>query len=222
MLRDYNCGELRLADEGKEVTLCGWVNTVRNLGSLCFVDLRDKYGITQLNVPVKIYKESDIRPEYCIQAKGKVVRRSERNHSIPTGEIEIDVSAIKVFSVSKTTPFELKDDTTASEDTRLVYRYLDLRRPIRQKYRKIRSDLSRYTREYLYSQNFQEIDTPTLIKSTPEGARDYLVPSRIYPGSFYALPQSPQLYKQLLMIAGTDRYFQLAHCYRDEDQHAAD
>ncbi|MDD7613816.1 MAG: amino acid--tRNA ligase-related protein, partial [Candidatus Enterosoma sp.] len=212
MLRDYNCGELRLADEGKEVTLCGWVNTVRNLGSLCFVDLRDKYGITQLNVPVKIYKESDIRPEYCIQVKGKVVRRSERNHSIPTGEIEIDVSAIKVFSVSKTTPFELKDDTTASEDTRLVYRYLDLRRPIRQKYRKIRSDLSRYTREYLYSQNFQEIDTPTLIKSTPEGARDYLVPSRIYPGSFYALPQSPQLYKQLLMIAGTDRYFQLAHC----------
>lgn len=220
MLRDYNCGELRLADEGKEVTLCGWVNTVRNLGSLCFVDLRDKYGITQLNVPVKIYKESDIRPEYCIQAKGKVVRRSERNHSIPTGEIEIDVSAIKVFSVSKTTPFELKDDTTASEDTRLVYRYLDLRRPIRQKYRKIRSDLSRYTREYLYSQNFQEIDTPTLIKSTPEGARDYLVPSRIYPGSFYALPQSPQLYKQLLMVAGTDRYFQLAHCYRDEDQRA--
>lgn len=220
MLRDYNCGELRLCDEGKEVSLCGWVNTVRNLGSLCFIDLRDKYGITQLNVPTALYKQLNLHPEYCIQAKGKVVKRAERNHQIPTGEVEIDVSEIKVFSVSKTTPFELKDDTTASEDTRLVYRYLDLRRPVRQKYRKIRSDLSRYTREYLYSQNFQEIDTPTLIKSTPEGARDYLVPSRIYPGSFYALPQSPQLYKQLLMVAGTDRYFQLAHCYRDEDQRA--
>ncbi len=220
MLRDHNCGELRIGDVGKRVTLCGWVKSVRNLGSLCFIDLGDKYGITQLNVPVSVYKETDVRSEYCIEAKGKVVERSEKNPQLPTGDIEIQVESLKVFSVSKTTPFEIKDDTSASEDTRLTYRYLDLRRPIRQKYRKIRSDLSRYTREYLYNRDFQEIDTPTLIKSTPEGARDYLVPSRIYPGSFYALPQSPQLYKQLLRIAGTDRYFQLAHCYRDEDQRA--
>ncbi len=220
MLRTHTCGELNEKNVGSEVSLCGWVNTVRNLGSLCFVDLRDKYGITQLNIPSDLAKEYHLRSEDVIQVKGNVVLRSQPNHNIPTGLIEIDVKEIHVFSSAATTPFEIKDDTTANEDTRLVYRYLDLRRPIMQKYLKIRSDLNRYAREYLVENGFQEIDTPTMIKSTPEGARDYLIPSRIYPGSFYALPQSPQLYKQLLMIAGTDRYFQLAHCYRDEDQRA--
>ena len=220
MLRTHTCGELRTADNGKDVTLCGWVSTVRNLGSLCFVDLRDKYGITQLNIPADLYHQNPLKSEYCVSVTGKVQLRQEKNPALPTGEIEIDVKSYEIFSKSETTPFEIKDDTNASEDTRLIYRYLDLRRPVMQKYLKIRSDINRYTREYLCDNGFQEIDTPTLIKSTPEGARDYLVPSRIYPGNFYALPQSPQLYKQLLMIAGTDRYFQLAHCYRDEDQRA--
>lgn len=220
MLRTNTCGELTEKNVNQEVTLCGWVNTVRNLGSLCFVDLRDKYGITQLNIPTSIYEKDKVKPEDVISAKGKVVLRSQPNHNIPTGLIEIEVEEIKIFSKAETTPFEIKDDTNANEDTRLLYRYLDLRRPVMQKYLKIRSDLNKYAREYLNSIGFQEIDTPTMIKSTPEGARDYLIPSRIYPGSFYALPQSPQLYKQLLMIAGSDRYFQLAHCYRDEDQRA--
>ena len=220
MLRTNTCGELNEKNVGEEVTLCGWVNTVRNLGSLCFVDLRDKYGITQLNIPSDIFEKNHLRSEDVISAKGKVVLRSQPNKLLPTGLIEIDVKDIIIYSHAETTPFEIKDDTTASEDTRLTYRYLDLRRPVMQKYLKIRSDLNRYAREYLCGHGFQEIDTPTMIKSTPEGARDYLIPSRIYPGNFYALPQSPQLYKQLLMIAGTDRYFQLAHCYRDEDQRA--
>ena len=220
MLRTHTCGELNEKNVGLEVTLCGWVNTVRNLGSLCFVDLRDKYGITQLNIPASLYEENKVKSEDVIAAKGKVILRDQPNHNIPTGLIEIEVSSITIYSHAETTPFEIKDDTTASEDTRLQYRYLDLRRPIMQKYLEIRSQINRYTREYLNSVGFQEIDTPTMIKSTPEGARDYLIPSRIYPGSFYALPQSPQLYKQLLMIAGCDRYFQLAHCYRDEDQRA--
>ncbi len=220
MLRTHTCGELRLSDTGKKVTLCGWVSTVRNLGALCFVDLRDKYGITQLNIDTELYHKDPVKSEYCIGVTGIVREREVHNDSLPTGAIEIAVESIEIFSRSETTPFEIKDDTTASEDTRLLYRYLDLRRPVMQNYLRIRSDINRYTREYLCDHGFQEIDTPTLIKSTPEGARDYLVPSRIYPGNFYALPQSPQLYKQLLMIAGTDRYFQLAHCYRDEDQRA--
>lgn len=220
MLRTHNCGELRLENVGEEVILCGWVDTIRNLGSLVFVDLRDKYGLTQLNIDPKLFENLAIKNEYCIQVKGVVRKRQEINPHLPTGEIELAVSNITVFSKSKLPPFEIKDDTNALEDTRMEYRYLDLRRPVMQRYMKIRSDLSRYAREYLYQNDFQEIDTPTLIKSTPEGARDFLVPSRIYKGCFYALPQSPQLYKQLLMIAGTDRYFQLAHCYRDEDQRA--
>ncbi len=220
MLRTHTCGELTAKDINKEVTLCGWADTIRNLGSLVFIDLRDKYGITQLNVPPHLYESNPIKSEYCLKATGIVSKRESVNPHLKTGEIEIQVKSIEVFSVSELPPFEIKDDTNALEDTRLEYRYLDLRRPQMQKYLAIRSALSRYAREYLYEQNFQEIDTPTLIKSTPEGARDYLVPSRIFKGSFYALPQSPQLYKQLLMVAGTDRYFQLAHCYRDEDQRA--
>ena len=220
MLRTHTCGELSLKETGKEVLLTGWVNTVRNLGSLCFVDLRDKYGITQLNIAPELYHQNPLKSEYCIQVKGIVQKREVANKELPTGEIEVKVSEITIYSKSELTPFEIKDDTTASEDLRLEYRYLDLRRPKMQRYLEVRNLINRYTREYLYENGFTEIDTPTLIKSTPEGARDYLVPSRIYPGSFYALPQSPQLYKQLLMIAGADRYSQLAHCYRDEDQRA--
>ena len=220
MLRTNTCGELREEDCGKVVTLCGWVDTIRNLGSLCFVDLRDKYGITQLNIEPSYFAKNPVKPEYCISVKGKVALRSAKNDKIPTGAIEIQAEEIKVFSKSEVPPFEIKDDTTASEDTRLVYRYLDLRRPSMVKYMHVRSLLNQYTWEYFLANGFEEVDTPTLIRSTPEGARDYLVPSRIYPGNFYALPQSPQLYKQLLMVAGMDRYFQIAHCYRDEDQRA--
>ncbi len=220
MLRTNTCGELNENDVEKVVTLCGWVDTVRNLGSLVFIDLRDKYGITQLNVPPSLYEKVNVRSEYVIFCTGKVVLRSQPNKEMKTGMIEILADDIHVYSKSDTTPFEIKDDTTASEDTRLLYRYLDLRRPVMVKYLDIRAKLNKYAREYLDNNGFEEISTPTLIRSTPEGARDYLVPSRIYPGNFYALPQSPQLYKQLLMVAGVDRYYQIAHCYRDEDQRA--
>ena len=220
MLRTNTCGELTLKNIEQEVVLCGWVDNIRNLGSLIFIDLRDKYGITQLNVPTKIFEKNTIKNEYCIQAKGKVVKRSSINRNIKTGSIEILVKELNVFSKSELPPFEVKDDVSCSEDLRLEYRYLDLRRPKMVKYLQIRHEINKYTREYLINNGFEEIDTPTLIKSTPEGARDYLVPSRIYPGNFYALPQSPQIYKQILMISGWDKYFQIAHCYRDEDQRA--
>ena len=220
MLRDHTCGELRAADAGKEVTLCGWVAKVRNLGSLCFVDLRDTYGITQLNIDPAYFDANRLHSEYCIQAKGKVQLRSAPNPDLPTGEIEVAISEYRVLSASKQTPFIIADKTDALEDTRLKWRYLDLRRPVLQHALKVRDIALTAAREYLHSLNFNEIETPTLIKSTPEGARDYLVPSRTYPGKFYALPQSPQLYKQLLMVAGMDKYFQIARCYRDEDQRA--
>ena len=220
MLRTHTCGELSIKEIDQEVTLCGWVDSIRNLGSLVFVDLRDKYGITQLNISPKLFEKHVIKNEYCISVTGTVKKRSNPNKNIKTGLIEINVKKIQVFSKSELPPFEIKDDVSASEDLRLEYRYLDLRRPKMIKYLQIRNDINRYTREFLYKNGFEEIDTPTLIKSTPEGARDYLVPSRIYPGCFYALPQSPQIYKQILMISNWDRYFQIAHCYRDEDQRA--
>ena len=220
MLRSHTCGELSLKNVDQEVTLCGWVDSIRNLGSLVFVDIRDKYGITQLNISPSIFSKYEIKSEYCISASGIVKKRSNSNKNIKTGLIEIAVKKIKIFSKSKMPPFEIKDDVSVSEDLRLEYRYLDLRRPKMIRYLQIRNELNRYTREFLYKNGFEEIDTPTLIKSTPEGARDYLVPSRIYPGCFYALPQSPQIYKQILMISNWDRYFQIAHCYRDEDQRA--
>lgn len=220
MLRSHTCGELSLSNVNQEVTLCGWVDSIRNLGSLVFVDLRDKYGITQLNISPKLFDKYVIKNEYCISVTGIVNKRSNPNKNIKTGLIEINVKKIQVFSQSELPPFEIKDDVNASEDLRLEYRYLDLRRPKMIKYLQIRNDINKYSREFLYKNGFEEIDTPTLIKSTPEGARDYLVPSRIYPGSFYALPQSPQIYKQILMISSWDRYFQIAHCYRDEDQRA--
>lgn len=220
MLRTVTCGQLRITDVNKEVTLCGWVNRVRNLGSLCFVDLRDTYGITQLNIDPKFLETTPLHSEDCIQVTGTVIKKDEPNKHLETGEIEILVKSIKVFSHAETTPFTITDDTTASEETRMKYRYLDLRRPVMQKYLKKRHQILKVVRNYLEGLNFNEICTPTLIKSTPEGARDYLVPSRIYKGSFYALPQSPQIFKQLLMISGMDKYYQIALCYRDEDQRA--
>ncbi len=220
MLRNYTCGQLTLKDEGKEVTLAGWVDTIRNIGSFAFIDLRDRYGKTQLYFDEKLFNKQVIKNEYCIQVKGKVRKRKEKNPNLKTGEIEVEVSDVTVFSKCKELPFTITNDVTVSENTRLEYRYLDLRRPNMLNNMLIRSKLAKAAREYLDQNNFMEVDTPTLIKSTPEGARDYLVPSRLYKGCFYALPQSPQLYKQLLMISGIDRYYQLAHCYRDEDQRA--
>lgn len=220
MLRTNTCGELTAKDVGKSVVLCGWVSKVRNLGSLCFVDLRDTYGITQLNIAPAYFDAHRLHNEFVIQAKGTVALRTSPNKDIPTGEIEIAVSEYQVLSEAKQTPFIIADKTDALEDTRLKWRYLDLRRPILQHCLKVRDVALTAAREYLHSQNFNEIETPTLTKSTPEGARDYLVPSRTYPGEFYALPQSPQIYKQLLMVAGMDKYFQIARCYRDEDLRA--
>jgi len=220
MLRNATCGELRKENVGKEVILCGWVSKIRNLGSLCFVDLRDTYGITQLNIEPEYFDKNRLHNEYVVQVFGTVQLRSSPNMDIPTGEIEIKVTKYNILSISKQTPFIIADKTDALEDTRLKWRYLDLRRPSLQNNLKIRDKALTFSREYLHNLNFTEIQTPTLIKSTPEGARDYLVPSRTYPGKFYALPQSPQLYKQLLMVAGLDKYFQIARCYRDEDQRA--
>lgn len=220
MLRNYTCGELSLKDEGKEVTLAGWIDTIRNIGSFAFIDLRDRYGKTQLYLDGKLFEKQTLKNEYCIQITGTVRKRKEKNPNLKTGEIEVEVKSLKVFSKCEELPFPIEEEVNVSENTRLEYRYLDLRRPNMLNNLLIRSKLAKATREYLDSQNFIEVDTPTLIKSTPEGARDYLVPSRLYKGCFYALPQSPQLYKQLLMVSGIDRYYQLAHCYRDEDQRA--
>ncbi len=220
MLRTNTCGELTKADVGKEVVLCGWVSRIRNLGSLCFVDLRDTYGLTQIKVDPAYFAANRLRNEYCVRVWGKVQLRTSPNLELKTGEVEVQAERYQVLAESKQPPFIIGDVTDALEDTRLKWRYLDLRRPIMQHYLKVRDRALTAAREYLHSLHFNEIETPTLIKSTPEGARDYLVPSRTYPGNFYALPQSPQLYKQLLMLAGFDRYFQIARCYRDEDQRA--
>ncbi|HBD06460.1 MAG TPA: aspartate--tRNA ligase [Firmicutes bacterium] len=220
MLRTKNCGELRKENVGETVALCGWVSKVRNLGALVFIDLRDRYGVTQLSLTPEMYEKYHLRSEYCLRVEGEVILRSSPNKEMDTGEIEIDVKDINVFSSSANPPFIIADKTDALEDTRLKMRYLDLRRPILQKNLQIRAKTVSSMREYLEENGFLEIETPTLIKSTPEGARDYLVPSRLKPGTFYALPQSPQIYKQLLMIAGMDKYYQVARCYRDEDLRA--
>jgi len=220
MLRNTTCGELNSSNEGQEVILAGWCHKIRNLGALVFVDLRDKYGLTQINITPELFEKLNLKNEYCIQVKGEVVLRSEANKNMPTGGIEVIAKEVKIFSKSKLTPFIIDDDTDALEDTRLKSRYLDLRRPCLQRNLAIRAKLMHAARNYLENLKFSEIETPTLIKSTPEGARDYLVPSRTRPGQFYALPQSPQIFKQLLMIGGTDRYYQMARCYRDEDLRA--
>ena len=215
---DY-CGTLTKDNEGQTVTVCGWVQRRRDLGSLIFVDLRDRTGIVQLafddNTDKVVFEKAvTLRSEFVAMATGKVRIRSSINKEIPTGEIEIEVTELKILGFSETPPFEILPDSNANEELRLKYRYLDLRRPDIQKNILTRHKIVKVTRDYFDDNGFIEIETPTLIKSTPEGARDYLVPSRIHKGSFFALPQSPQLYKQLLMLSGFDRYMQIARCYR--------
>ena len=221
---DY-CGMVRDDHIGKTVTVMGWVQKTRDLGSLIFTDLRDRTGIVQLaydeNTPKDLFdKASSVRSEYVLCATGTVRERDSKNPAIPTGNVEIYVTELKILAESETPPFEIVENSKAGEDLRLKYRYLDLRRPDLMKNILFRHKLAKVTRDYFDKQGFIEIETPILIKSTPEGARDYLVPSRVHKGSFYALPQSPQLYKQLSMVAGFDKYFQLARCFRDEDLRA--
>ncbi len=223
--RTHYCGTLRASDIGKEVVVCGWVQRQRDLGQLIFIDLRDRTGIVQLAFDETTEKEIfdkafSARSEFVLCAKGEVRERSAKTNKIETGDIEIAVKDLRVLSKAQTPPFEIVDDSKTGEDVRLKYRYLDLRRAPLQKNLLIRSKISKIARDYFYENGFIEIETPMMIKSTPEGARDYLVPSRIHNGKFYALPQSPQIYKQLLMLSGFDRYIQLARCFRDEDLRA--
>lgn len=221
MYRTHNNGELRLSDVNKEVTLVGWVSKKRNLGSLVFIDLRDRYGYTQVLLEEsKFPVAKEIKSEYIIQVKGIVSKKDVPNTKLPTGEIEVVASEVNIVNTAEQPPFIIADETDALEDTRLKYRYLDLRRPIMQNYLKTRAKIIRACHEFLDSKDFIEVETPILTLSTPEGARDYLVPSRTRKGSFYALPQSPQLFKQMLMVAGFERYYQVARCFRDEDLRA--
>ena len=225
MYRTNTCGELRLSDAGKEVTLAGWVQRARKMGGMTFVDLRDRYGITQL-----VFNEADnadlcgeankLGREYCIQVKGVVNESQSKNSKIPTGDIEIIAKELKVLSSSETPPFTIEDNTDGGDDLRMKYRYLDLRREAVRKNMELRHRMTILIRNFLDAAQFMEVETPILIGSTPEGARDFVVPSRMNPGQFYALPQSPQTLKQLLMVAGFDRYFQIAKCFRDEDLRA--
>lgn len=223
--RSAMCGELRESNIGSNFTVMGWVQRKRNLGGLIFVDLRDRTGILQVVFGEEINKEAfekadNVRSEYCIAVTGDIVLRESPNPNMPTGMIELKGHNIKILSESETPPIYIKENLDAAENIRLKYRYLDLRRPDMQKIFMTRSKTARVVRDYLSDNGFLEVDTPTLTKSTPEGARDYLVPSRNYPGMFYALPQSPQIFKQLLMVSGFDKYFQIAKCYRDEDLRA--
>jgi len=223
MYRTHTCGELRLADKNKEVTLAGWVQTVRKFGSITFVDLRDRYGITQLLFAETLNAGLDANPlgrEFVLQVKGKVHERSSKNANIPTGEIEIAVTEFKVLNKSAVPPFTIQDDTDGGDDIRMKYRFLDLRRNAVKRNLELRYQVNRSARNYLHENNFMDIETPFLIKSTPEGARDFVVPSRMNAGQFYALPQSPQTFKQLLMVSGYDRYYQIVKCFRDEDLRA--
>ena len=221
MYRTHNNGELRIEHVGQTVTLVGWVSKKRNLGSLVFIDLRDREGITQIICSEALENiTKEIHNEYVLKITGKVVERSSKNPKMPTGDIEIEATNIEIVNSAKQPPMIVADKTDALEETRLKYRYVDLRRPVLQENLKVRHQVTQITRNYLSDRGFLEIETPILCKSTPEGARDYLVPSRISKGSFYALPQSPQIYKQLLMIGGMDKYFQIARCFRDEDLRA--
>lgn len=219
------CGDLRIEDAGREVTLFGWVQRQRDLGQLIFIDLRDRAGIVQLafgdDTDKEIFKKAgSCRSEFVLAVRGKVCERSAKTDKIPTGDIEIQVEELRILSKAQTPPFEIVDESKTSEELRLKHRYLDLRRKPLQDNLIMRSKIAKITRDYFYENGFIEIETPMMIKSTPEGARDYLVPSRIHQGKFYALPQSPQIYKQLLMLSGFDRYIQLARCFRDEDLRA--
>lgn len=223
--RTHMCGELNIANVDQEVVLNGWVAKRRNLGGLIFVDLRDKTGIVQVTfddkIPAEVFEKADsLRSEYVIGVKGTVKERSSKNMNIPTGEIEVFATDLVLYSEADTPPIYIKDDDNVDENLRLKYRYLDLRKPKMQRNLQFRHQIVKTTRDYFDENGFTEVETPMLIKSTPEGARDYLVPSRVHPGSFYALPQSPQLFKQMLMVSGTDRYMQIVKCFRDEDLRA--
>jgi aspartyl-tRNA synthetase len=223
MYRTHTCGELRIGDVSEEVTLAGWVQTVRKFGSITFVDLRDRYGITQLLFGEDLNKQLEENPlgrEFVLQATGRVSERSNKNPNIPTGDIEINISSYKILNKSAVPPFTIQDDTDGGDDLRMKYRFLDLRRNAVKKNLELRYAVNRAARNYLHSKGFMDIETPFLIKSTPEGARDFVVPSRMNPGQFYALPQSPQTFKQLLMVSGYDRYYQVVKCFRDEDLRA--
>lgn len=225
MFRTNTCGELRLSDAGREVTLAGWVQRVRKMGGMTFVDLRDRYGITQIvfnnDLDPKLNEDANhLGREFVIQIKGKVAERTSKNHNIPTGDIEILATELNILNTSDIPPFTIEDDTDGGDDIRMRYRYLDLRRnPVRRNL-ELRHRMTMEVRRYLDSKGFLEIETPMLVGSTPEGARDFVVPSRMNPGQFYALPQSPQTLKQLLMVSGMDRYFQIVKCFRDEDLRA--
>lgn len=225
MYRTKSCGELRLSDVGTDVTLAGWVQRVRNLGGMMFIDLRDRYGITQITIDEHASAElrqtaEGLGREFVVQVTGKVVERSSKNGKMNTGEVEILASVVKVLSISQTPPFTIEDNSDGGDELRMKYRYLDLRRNPLQQAMMLRHKVTQVVRRYLDGQGFMEIETPYLIKSTPEGARDFVVPSRMNPGQFYALPQSPQTFKQLLMVSGFDRYFQIVRCFRDEDLRA--
>ncbi len=223
MYRTHTCGELRIADLNKEVTLAGWVQTIRKFGSIAFIDLRDRYGITQLLFSETLNADLDANPlgrEFVLQVKGKVNERSNKNKNIATGDIEIAVSEFTILNKSAVPPFTIQDDTDGGDDIRMKYRFLDLRRNAVKKNLELRYAVGRAARNYLHENNFMDIETPFLIRSTPEGARDFVVPSRMNPGEFYALPQSPQTFKQLLMVSGYDRYYQIVKCFRDEDLRA--
>ncbi len=221
MNRTHTNGELRLTDVGKKVTLLGWVAKRRNLGSLVFIDLRDRYGITQIVCGDELTEAvRTVRSEYILEVTGTVVERQDKNPKMETGDIEVKAEKVTIVNTAELPPFIIADETDALEETRLKYRYLDLRRPVLQKKLFTRAKIVKAMHEYLDANDFIEVETPVLAKSTPEGARDYLVPSRVHPGCFYALPQSPQQFKQLLMVAGFERYYQVARCFRDEDLRA--
>ena len=225
MYRNTTCGELRLSDVGREVVIAGWVQRVRKMGGMIFVDVRDRYGITQVVFNNDVNKElceaaSRLGREYVVQVTGRVDERQSKNPNMPTGDIEIIAEALRVLNSSDVPPFTIEDNTDGGDDLRMRYRYLDLRRPNVRANLELRHRMAFEIRRYLDANGFLEIETPILVKSTPEGARDFVVPSRMNPGEFYALPQSPQLFKQLLMVSGFDRYFQLAKCFRDEDLRA--
>lgn len=225
MLRTHTCGELNMQFVGRPVILCGWIQRIREMGGMTFIDLRDRYGITQLVFNVQnqsdlFAKVKELGREFVISATGKVTERSSKNTKIPTGDIEILVDSLEILNTSKIPPFTIEDNTDGGEELRMKYRYLDLRRNVVRKNLELRHRMAILTRNYMNEQGFIEIETPVLIKSTPEGARDFVVPSRMNPGQFYALPQSPQTFKQLLMVAGFDRYFQIVKCFRDEDLRA--
>jgi aspartyl-tRNA synthetase len=223
MYRTHTCGELRLEHNGQQVSLSGWVQTVRKFGSITFVDLRDRYGITQLLFGESLNQQLDNQPlgrEFVIQVTGNVTERSSKNKNIPTGEVEITVSSFSILNAAKTPPFTIQDDTDGGDELRMKYRYLDLRRNAIKQNLELRYRLNRAARNFLDTKGFMDIETPFLIKSTPEGARDFVVPSRMNPNEFYALPQSPQTFKQLLMVSGYDRYYQIVKCFRDEDLRA--